>query len=98
MKSIKNKGLLVAGALVLSALYILSDEDDPFTVTFTLDALPRVLRDKIALFADGILITATRISKNSDFTIHPLTDKEFEGIVMNRLRDAFGLREKWNRN
>lgn len=93
----RNKGLLIAAALVLAALYILGEEDEPFTVTFTLDALPNILRKPIELLSDGMLITATRISKTTG-RYQPLSDKEFEGIVINKLRDAFGLRELWSRS
>jgi hypothetical protein len=94
---VKNSGLLIAAALVLAALYILGDEDQPFTVTFTLDALPDLLRRRIELLSDGMLITATRISKTTE-RYTPLTDKEFEGIVVNKLRDAFGLHETWSKS
>lgn len=94
----KNQGLMIAAALILAALYIFGDEDQPFTVTFTLDALPDVLRRKIELLSDGMLITATRISKNSDFRQGPLSDNEFEGIVVNNLMSAFGLREDWSKS
>lgn len=93
----KNKGLLIAAALILAALYILGDEEQPFTVTFTNDSLPDLLRRRIQLLSEGMLITATRISKNTEH-YHPLTDKEFEGIVINKLRDAFGLRESWSKS
>lgn len=93
----KNSGLLIAAALVLAALYILGDEDQPFTVTFTLDALPDLLRRRIELLSDGMLITATRISRTTEH-YQPLSDKEFEGIVINKLRDAFGLRELWSKS
>jgi len=94
----KNKGLQIAGALVLAALYILAEEDQPFTVTFTLDALPSVLRKRIEAVSDGMLITATRITKGSDFTQGDLSNKQFEGIVINRMMNYFGLRETWSKN
>lgn len=90
-----NKGLLLAAALILAALYVLTDEEKPFTVTFTLDALPQVLRKRIEPFSEGLLITATRISKGGNYS--PLTNKQFEGIVVNRLRDTFGLRDDWSK-
>ena len=94
----KNNGLLIAGALIMAALYILGEEDKPFSVTFTLEALPAVLRNKIELFSDGLLVTATRISKSSDFEVQPLTNKQFEGIVVNKLMTAFGKHEKFPDN
>ena len=94
----KNHGLLIAAALIMAAIYILSEEDKPFTVTFTLDALPEILRRKIELLSDGMLITATRISKTTDHTYTPMSDKAFEGIVVNKLRGAFGLRESWKKD
>ena len=94
----KNNGLMIAGALILAALYILGDEDEPFSVTFTLDALPAILRNKIELLSDGILVTTTRISKSSDFHVQPLTNKQFEGIVVNKLMSEFGKHEKFPDN
>ena len=93
-----NKGLLIAGALILAALFILTDEEQPFAATFTLDGLPHVLRKRIELISDGMLITATRITKHSDFTQSELSNKQFAGIVINRMRSAFGLREKWSKS
>lgn len=93
-----NKGLMIAGALILAAVYILSDEEGPFTVTFTLDALPHSLRKRIETVSDGMLITATRITKNSDFPFSDLSEKQFEGIVVNRMMTFFGRREKWSKS
>ena len=90
----KNKGLMIAAALILAAMYLFGEEDQPFSVVFTLESLPAVLRRKIELVSDGVFITATRISKNSDFTReHKLNNKEFGAIVVNRFMDAFGLHE-----
>lgn len=63
----KNRGLLIAGALVLAAAYIFAEEEEPFTETFTLEALPHILREKIELRAEGVLVTVSSISKNTDF-------------------------------
>jgi hypothetical protein len=96
---VHNRGILISGALILAALYILLDEIEMFTVTFTLDALPNALRRRIEVLSDGMLVTVTRISKSNDLPgSSALSDKEFGGIVINRLRDAFGLRETWSRS
>ena len=56
---------MTAGALVLAALYILSDEEEPFSATFTLESLPEVLRKKIEMVSDGMLVTVTRVTKTT---------------------------------
>lgn len=93
----KSRGLMIAGALMLAALYIFAEEDEPFTVTFTLDTLPRALKEKIELFSDGILVTVSRISKDSDFLPEEMSDKAFGGIILNKMRDHFGQREDWRK-
>ena len=82
-------GLLIAGALILAAVYILTGKHDHFTVTFTKAMLPKLLQDKMPCGAEAILVTATLVNKEIDMD-YLYTNKETAGIMMNKLVNYFG--------
>ena len=97
-------GLLIAGALILSAVYVLTGKHDHFTVTFTREMLPKLLQDKMPCDAEAILITSTLVSKELDKADCINSDKEVAGIMYNKMITFFGkhntgeLKEKARRN
>jgi hypothetical protein len=83
-------GLLIAGALILAAIYILTGKHDHFTVTFTKNMLPKLLQDKMPCDAEAILVTATLVSKDCDTANFINSDKENAGIIYNKMINFFG--------
>ena len=92
-----SSGILTATALALAALLILMDELKPFTVIFTLDMLPTVLRKRIEAQADGVIVTATLIRrrKPGEGMKSQMSEEAYRAIRWNMEMDHFGLREKF---
>lgn len=88
---LNSKGILIAAALVMAAVYVLTGNHKHFTVTFTSSMLPKILKDKMPSDVKAILITATYVSKDTDW--EPLTDRMVGGLVVNKMLDYFGRRE-----
>jgi len=90
-------GTMISGALVFGALFILIWVEQHFSITFTLDALPNWARVKIESQYDGILITATKISKSGggDFESYSkgVADSILANLVYPRTTDALSPTE-----
>ena len=83
-------GLLIAGALVLAGIYVLTGKHNHFTVAFTQDMLPKLLQDKMPDDAEAIMITVTLVSKECASAAYINSDKENAGIIYNKMINFFG--------
>lgn len=87
-----NKGILRSAAVTFAAIYMLSGEVNHYMDNFACADLPWILAKLLPEDTEGIMITATYISKSGDkYTI--LSDKEFEGIMMNKMVKYFGAHD-----
>ena len=84
-----SQGLLIAAALIMAAIYVLTGNHKHFSVTLHRENLPKLVRDKMPADVKAILITSTYVSIDSDEWT-PMTDKTVEGIIVNKMIDYFG--------
>ena len=89
IKKTSRQGTMISGALTFAALFVLIYPDQHFDITFTLDTLPRWMKQMIEQSSDGILITATKISKDEN-VFRPLSDEDAAAIMLNKIRRSFG--------
>jgi hypothetical protein len=87
-----NKGVLKSAAFTFAAVYILTEEKNHYVDNFTHETLPKILSDLLPDDAEGVMITATIVSKSGD-NYMSLSDKEFAGITLNKMITFFGKRE-----
>jgi hypothetical protein len=92
-EELNSQGILIAASLILAAIYILTGRHKHFTVTLMREMLPKLLQDKMPSDVEAVLITSTYVSKDVSGYYQPLSAKEFEGAVINKMKDFFGKRE-----
>ena len=87
-----TRGILIAASIVFATLIILLDEVTPFTMLFTLDMIPKILRQKIETRSEGVLITATMIKRAPFAGSHtPHSNGVLGSMLLNKMRGDLHL-------
>jgi hypothetical protein len=81
-----SQGILIAAALIMAAIYVLTGNHKHFSVTLHRENLPKIVRDKMPCDVKAIMITSTYVSLDlDDWT--PLSTNALGAIAMNKLKD-----------
>ena len=84
-----SQGILIAAALVMAAVYVLTGNHKHFSVTLHRENLPKLVRDKMPMDVKAIMITSTYVSLDLD-DWSPLSNNALGAIAMNKLKDFLG--------